>query len=308
MAETQAASTPVASPEATTATQAPAATEQGQPEVTQSWDGKLVVKINGVEEPLDLNDPDIRERVKAEYQISRVGREEMRRAKEALKKIQQFEGTAKQNPIEALKMMGVSEEAAEKVFEEWYLKRRDEEALPESEKKLRALQAENLSLKEQQELLKKQEEEARIGQVRGQMRKRLEGSVMKAMEAQGLPMTDKVYGGILKHIAEAEEFGYVDETGYPLLTPEEAIAHYKNDMKSARAEALQSAKIEEIIEELGPEKVNAIRQYLMGQVKKGPQVIPRDSNPTLEEVSAPRSKTISFEEARKQVLAKMGRG
>jgi len=315
MSETaQAATTPAASPEATTeptTTAAPEAApaEGGTPEVVQTWDGKLVVKINGKEEALDLSDPDIRERVKAEYQISKVGREEMRRAKQALKKIQQFEGTAKQNPIEALKMMGVTEEAAEKVFEEWYLKRREDEALPESEKKLRALERENMTLKEQQELQKKQEEESRIQGIRGKMRERLETSIVQAVSAD--PSLDKAdpdtYAGILKHIALAEEHGYVDENGYPLLSPAEAIAYYKEDLKAHRMKALDKAKIEDIIEALGPERVKAIRNHVISEMKGKSPVIPRDKNPTLDaEQKEPPSKHMSMAEARQQALANIG--
>lgn len=307
----QAVTTPAASPEATTPTPetaAPAA-EGGTPEVVQTWDGKLAVKINGKEETLDLSDPDIRERVKAEYQISKVGREEMRRAKEALKKIEAFEQGAKQNPIEALKQMGVSEDDAEKVFEKWYLERREQEAMPEEQKRLKALEKENLTLKEQQQLQKQQEENARIQQIKDQMRHRFETSIVQAVSADPSldPKDPETFAGIIKHIALAEEHGYVDQNGYPLLSPEEAIAFHKEDLKAQRAKALEKASIQEVIDVLGPERVKAIRAYVISEMQGKSPVIPRDKNPTLDaEQKEPVSKSMTMAEARQEALAKMG--
>lgn len=237
----------------------PATQSQGKPPV-EYFD----VKSNHKTVKMTLDE------LKANASMFHASQENFQQAKKIQAEVNKIITNAKTNPIEALMdpSLGLTKDQIRDAFEAWYMKEFIEPGtLTEEQKTIRNYE-QKLKKYEEEEKLKKEtaqkEEETRLT---NHQKEYLSQQIIEALESSGLPKIPWFASRMAFYMRQNYLNGW--EAPLPMI-----ISQVKKERASMMADMSQGSTAEQLIDILGEEVINKIRQHDLKQLRDKRQQAP----------------------------------
>lgn len=211
-----------------------------------------------------------RDEVISHASMSHAAQSKFEEAAKTRKQVEKIISTAKSNPIQALMdpSLGLTKDQIRDAFEKWYTAEYiepetlspDQRKMKELEQKLRKYEQD-----EQEKLLRSQQEQEE--QLTNKQREYLQNQIIEAMDKSGLPKTKFLAGRMAFYMRENLKNGW--EAPIEMI-----VSQVKKERQAMMSDLVSHSEGESLIQMLGDEVVNKIRQHDLKQLRSKRQGIP----------------------------------
>jgi len=231
--------------------------EESEPEPEPEKEKELekwTLKVDGEEIEFD---PGNEEKTKEWVQKGMAAQKTWQEAGKIRQQANQFMENFKNNPRQILENPALGIDVV-KMAEDILYEKIEEETMSDSEKRMRA-ELKELRAKEHQKQLEEQQEEARAAKER---QTQTLNEIKEVLGASGLPVSQDNINTTVKYMKEAIAAGI----GH--VNPQTVMEYVKRDFQGQQKQFISSMQIEQLVEFLGKDVVDQIRQHNVQQVLK----------------------------------------
>lgn len=211
-----------------------------------------------------------RDEVISHASMSHAAQSKFEEAAKTRKQVDKIISTAKSNPIEALMdpSLGLTKDQIRDAFEKWYTAEYIEpETLSPDQRKMKELEQklQRYEQEEQEKLQKSQKEQE--DQLTNKQREYLQNQIIEAMDKSGMPKTKFLAGRMAFYMRENLKNGW--EAPIEMI-----VSQVKKERQSMMSDLVSHSEGESLIQMLGDDVVNKIRQHDLKQLRAKRQGIP----------------------------------
>lgn len=264
----------------------PVGKQEAKETAAQKAARKYKLKIDGVEEEVDLDTLDDAALVK-ELQMAKAARKRMQEAAEVRKSFKSFMEQLQKDPLSTLKAKELGGIDVRKMVEDQILREYEESQLPQEQRQIREMER---KLQEREAQLKAIEEQQRFeaeSAFNSRVEQETEAELMEALEKSDLPKNRETLA-VLAQVAKINlEHGLE-------LTPQQLAAEAKARIARMHGAITKVLKGDALIKHLGDDVVKEVLRYKLQAAKQQAQDVMKAPTPaaqqkaSLEEPDVPR--------------------
>lgn len=221
------------------------------------------LKVDGVEEEVDLDALDDASLVK-ELQMAKAARKRMQEAAEVRKSFKTFMEQLQKDPLSTLKAKELGGIDVRKMVEDQILREYEESQLPQEQRQLREMERKLQEREQQLQAIEDAQRQQAEAAFNARVEQETEAELMQALEASDLPKNRETLA-ILAQVAKLNLQHGLE------LTPQQLAAEAKARIQRMHGIVTKSLKGETLVKHLGDDVVKEILRYKLQSAKEQAQ-------------------------------------
>lgn len=224
---------------------------------------KYKLKVDGVEEEIDLDSLDDASLVK-ELQMAKAARKRMQEAAEVRKSFKTFMEQLQKDPLSTLKAKELGGIDVRKMVEEQILREYEESQLPQEQRQIREMERKLQEREAQLQAIEDAQRQQAEAAFNARVEQETEAELIQALEQSDLPKNRETLA-ILAQVAKLNLQHGLE------LTPQQLAAEAKARIQRMHGVVTQSLKGETLIKHLGDDVVKEVLRYKLQAAKQQAQ-------------------------------------